>query len=234
MDKGLKQFLLPPGWRLERAKNQKPLLFTQEGLSLSLDFSQKKALLPGQALVKAIGFKGSRLSVLDITAGWAKEAFLISQLGCFVTAIEASAFVFHFVQESLAKDPSSFLHKKEDKPRLQFIQDDSFNYLNQLKKEDFPDVIYMDPMFGERKKSLSKKELRILKQLVGETKNQKELFHLALKIAKKRLVVKRHHLDPPLHKNRLCTFKGRSVCYDVFTAKNSTIKLKKKQFKGPI
>ena len=40
------------------------------------------------------------LSVLDITAGWAKDAVLISKLGCHVTAIENNSFVFHFVQES--------------------------------------------------------------------------------------------------------------------------------------
>ena len=80
----------------------------------------------------------------------------------------------------------------------------------------------MDPLFQSRKKSLSHKPLRILKALVGETRHKQALFELALKKAKKRVVVKRHRLEHPLKGgHRLCSYKGRSVCYDVFRPKNS-------------
>ena len=210
--KFLKNFLLPPGWRFEIIKNKGVVLFTQANLTFSLDFSTKKQLIRRQPLVKAIGFKNQPLCVLDITAGWAQEAFLISQLGCYVTAVESHPFVFYFVQESL--------HQKGLKlSGLHFILDDSLNYMKSIEKINRPDVIYMDTMFGNRKKSLSNKSLRILKELVGETKNKQALFNLALKKAKKRVVVKRHHLELPVKENRLCFFKGRSVCYDVFMPK---------------
>ena len=207
--KSLKSFFLPRNWKLKQAKGQWPVLFTPEGLAFRLDFSKKKILSQRQPLVKAIGFKGQPLFVLDITAGWAQEAFLISHLGCHVTAVESNPFVFHFVQESL--------NQKKLKPYdLNFILDDSLNYLNSLEEANYPDVIYMDPMFGDKKKSLSKKSLRILKELVGETKNQQILLDLALNKARKRVVVKRHRLESPLQKTSLCSFKGHSVCYDVF------------------
>jgi len=205
----LKKFPLPSGWTLKISDKAYPVLKTKEGLSLSLDFFHYKALSQKQALAKAIGFKKQPLKVLDVTAGWAKDAFLISKLGCFVTAVESHPFVFHFVQESLAFKNISSL-------KLNFILDNSLNYLNTFKQNQLPDVIFMDPMFGDKKKSLSQKSLRILKELVGETKNQKSLFELALKKAKKRVVVKRHHKDTPLQTNCLCSFKSRSICYDVF------------------
>ena len=206
----LKNFPLPSGWRFKQDKNRGPVLWTKEGLGFSLDFSKNKRLSRRQPLFKALGFKGSSISILDITAGWAKEAFLLAQTGCDVTAVESHPFVFYFVQESL--------HFQGEKPeKLNLVLDNSFNYLNNLKKMDKPDLIYMDPMFGA-KKSLSPKPLRILKKLAGEAKEKEALFKLALQQAQKRVVVKRHRLDLPFPLKSLCSFKGRSVCYDVFTA----------------
>ena len=204
----LKKSPAPSGWKFRTGEDGRPFLFTSEGLGLSLNFSSKKNLNRKQPLVKALGYKGKPLFVLDLTAGWAQEAFLISRLGCFVTAVESHPLVFYFVQESLGQKglkPSS----------LKLILDDSLNYLNKMRG-NFPDVVYMDPMFGGRKKALSQKSLRVLKALTGETKHKQALFDLALKRAGQRVVVKRHRLEPPLKKNRLCFFKGRSVCYDVF------------------
>ena len=201
----LHNYSLPEGWKFENTKTKGPSLRTKEGLVFRLDFSTKKVLFRRQALVKAIGFKTEPLSVLDLTAGWGHSAFLISQLGCKVTAVEAHPFVFYFVQESL---------KGFKFHNLSFILDNSLNYLNDLKPEQKPDVIFIDPMFI--KKRLSPKALRILKQLVGETKEKRALFDLALKKAKKRVVVKRHKLEKPLQKNVLCSFKARNICYDVF------------------
>lgn len=208
----LKEFPLPSGWKLKTTEKKELFLLTQKGLSFSLDFSSKKTLTRRQPFVKAIGFKTQPLIVLDITAGWAQEAFLMSQLGCYVTAVESNPFVFYFVQEYLDRKNLKFHN-------LKFILDDSLNYLNSLEEATCPDVIYMDPMFEGRRKSLSNKSVQILKELVGETKDRQVLFNLALNKAKKRVVVKRHHLEAPLQKNSLCFFKGRSVCYDVFMPK---------------
>ena len=172
------------------------------------DFTQIKAPLARQPLVKAIGWKGQALSVLDITGGWGKDAFMLSLLGCQVTALESQALVFQIAQSALDKLP--------DRPKnLKFLLADSLNYMKTVKKLE-PDVIYMDPMFGESKKSQSRKALRILKELAGPCPQKKALFDLARQKARKRLVVKRHKKEDPLGAGRLCVFKGRSVCYDVF------------------
>ncbi len=213
----LKVCALPLGWRLEAEKGRPPVLWTAEGLAFSLDFASNKPLSRKQPFVKAIGFKGCPLSVLDITAGWAKDAFLLSRLGCFVTAVESHPFVFHFVQESLMSQ------KGAESGYFNLALDDSLRYLQNLREADCPDVIYMDPMFSRRKKSLSEKSLRILKKIVGEAQEQKALFNWALRKAKKRVVVKRRRLDPPLGAGGRISFSGRSVRYDVFAPKREAI-----------
>ena len=203
----LKKLPLPEGWSLQE-KNQTGICFTTDkGQDFRLDFTSQKALSHKQPLAKAVGFKGKPLKILDLTAGWAKEAFLLAKAGCQVRAVESHPFVFYFVQASL-------LQKKISLSNLKFTLDNSFNYLKTIKETDKPDVIYMDPMF--QKKSLSQKPLLILKQLVGETKDKETLFQQALTKAKKRVVVKRHRLETPFQKP-LCSFKGRSACYDVFS-----------------
>ncbi|MCZ0932331.1 MAG: class I SAM-dependent methyltransferase [Oligoflexia bacterium] len=210
-DQFLQNFPLPKGWQVKK-ENEKGyhVLLIEDGSVFQLDFRKNKSLSHSQTLVQAIGFKNQPLSILDITAGWAKSAFLMRQLGCQVTAIESNPFVFYLVQESLE-------YNNADTNQFQIKLDNSLNYLKSLNNPlYYPDIIFMDPMFEGRKKSLSKKSLRILKEITGETTDKQALFNRALLKAKKRVVVKRHKLDKPLQKNILCSFKGHSVCYDVF------------------
>ena len=209
-DQFLQTFPLPKGWTVQKRKEERHTIITKDKTCFQLDFTNNQSPSKNQALVQAIGFKKQPLSILDITAGWAKDSFLMCQLGCQVTAIEANPFVFYMVQESLEQE-------KAPVNRFQIKLDNSLNYLKSLKNfQDYPDVIFMDPMFEGRKKSLSKKSLRILKEIVGETIDKQKLFNESLLKAKKRVVVKRHKLDKPLQKNILCSFKGHSIFYDVF------------------
>ena len=210
-DQFLQNFPLPKGWQVKKKNDKSPhALLMEDGSAFQLSFHKDKPLLYNQTLAQAIGFKNQPLSVLDITAGWAKSAFLIYQLGCQVTAIESNPFVFYLVQENLE-------YHNIDAKRFQIKLDNSLNYLKSLKTfHCYPDIIFMDPMFEGRKKSLSKKPLKILKEIAGATIDKQTLFNQALLKAKKRIVVKRHKLDKPLQKKMLCSFKGHSVCYDVF------------------
>ncbi len=95
---------------------------------------------------------------------------------------------------------------------------DSKDYLKKLDIENYPDVIYFDPIFPEKTKTaLSKKSSRLLKQVVGDDLDSAEVFELALKKAKKRVVVKR-----PKHANTITAlkpdivFEGKAVRFDVY------------------
>ncbi|MGI9548757.1 MAG: class I SAM-dependent methyltransferase [Bdellovibrionales bacterium] len=213
MQDSLNQIPLPPGWKLEKTKEDL-YLHTNEGRPFCLDFSKLKSLSSKQPLAKAIGKKASqKVRVLDLTAGWGKDACLLARLSYEVTAIESHPLVFAFLQSALRKS----LKKNFS---LNFALDNSINYLKSIKDEERPEVIYMDPMFGD-KKSLSVKPLRILRQLVGEPASPQELFQAALGKALDRIVVKRHKHEKPMSLAPLKgTFSGRAICYDVYFPQN--------------
>lgn len=63
---------------------------------------------------------------------------------------------------------------------------------NSTQIKEIPDVIYLDPMFPHRKKSaLVKKEMLAFQKLIGDDTDSDELLNVCLKLAKKRVVVKR-------------------------------------------
>lgn len=207
ISKFLKGVEAPSHWKLEIDSEGKLCLDTGEGLPFFLRASSIHTALKSQPLVKAIGFKKNPLHIVDVTAGWGKDAFLLAELGCHVTAIESHKLVFAFLKE--------FREQVQVKGFLDFKLGDSLSYLKKIGEQ--PDVIYFDPLFQENKKSLSQKSLRILQELTfQENQNTEELFEVCLKKAKNRVVMKRHRLQKPFKGNLLCTFSGRSVCFDVF------------------
>ena len=82
-----------------------------------------------------------------------------------------------------------------------------------------PDVIYIDPMYPDRKKSaLVKKDMQILQRLHGKDENTAELLDSALKFAKKRVVVKRPVQAETLSQKKPNTcIKSKKTRYDIYT-----------------
>src|SRR3990167_8916605 len=95
---------------------------------------------------------------------------------------------------------------------------DGIIYLSQLHQDNYPDVIYIDPMFPEKTKSaLVKKEMRVLRSVVGDDLDSEKLLSAALSIAKKRVVVKRSKLAPTLSdKKPDVVYTGKSSRFDVY------------------
>jgi 16S rRNA (guanine1516-N2)-methyltransferase len=76
--------------------------------------------------------------------------------------------------------------------KMSLIKAHAGEILKILPPNAYPDVIYLDPMFPQRTKSaLVKKEMRLIKDLVGEDQDADQLLTIALKVARKRIVVKR-------------------------------------------
>ena len=75
------------------------------------------------------------------------------------------------------------------KKKMILFHDDSLNFFKHTKI--IPDVIYLDPMFLNKKKTLPKKDMSILKILVSKQKITKNLLKKSIKFTKKKVVVKR-------------------------------------------
>ncbi|MCK4609134.1 MAG: class I SAM-dependent methyltransferase [Gammaproteobacteria bacterium] len=204
--------LRPAAWRKERIK---PLYV--DFLAGKAAHRQKFGGGKGQLVARAVGLKssGANLTVLDATAGLGGDAFVLACLGCKVEMLERSPIIAALLAdglERLKQDPEF------SDMNLQLINSDAGAYMHDLSAAARPDVVYIDPMFPERTKSaLVKKEMRILREIVGEDIDAAELFATALKIAKKRVVVKRSKAAPFLADAKPdLVFKGKSTRFDVY------------------
>lgn len=170
----------------------------------------------GQDLPKAAGFtNGYTPSVIDATAGLGRDAFLLASLGAKVTLLERSPEVHKLLEDGLAAARAAGPDVAAIIARMTLIQGDSKQLLSTLEA----DVVLVDPMHPPRKKSsLVKKEMRLLRQLVGADPDALELMYAALAAARKRVVLKW-----PLHADALeglpkpsHQILGKSTRYDVF------------------
>jgi 16S rRNA (guanine1516-N2)-methyltransferase len=168
-------------------------------------------------LAKAVGFKGKPLRVVDATAGLGRDAFLLACMGCSVTAIERSAVVAALLADGLerARQKPQLTTVVDD--RLRLIVGDAREYLQTLREQARPDVVYLDPMFPSRGKSaLAKKEMRVCRLVSGDDADASGLLEAALAVAGDRVVVKRPLRALPLGANPDITYKGKTIRYDVY------------------
>ena len=88
------------------------------------------------------------------------------------------------------------------------------------------DVVFMDPMFPEKKKkALPRKEMQVFRQLVGEDGDIQELLNKALQVSSSRVVVKRPvkaplpEVEVPIES--VYSLSGKLIRYDVFRTQSS-------------
>jgi 16S rRNA (guanine1516-N2)-methyltransferase len=178
-----------------------------------------------QPLAKAIGIKGNdRPSLLDATPGLGRDAFVLACLGCRVTMIERSPIVHALLENGLQRALRNEEVKSIIAQHLHLIAGDACDTLARCKEEERPDVVYLDPMYPHRTKSaLVKKEMRMLRGIVGDDEDAPSLLHLALEHAHKRVAVKRPRLAPPLEAeiSPSMSIEGKNTRYDVYITSHS-------------
>ncbi len=173
----------------------------------------------GQTIAKAVGLKGgNNPSVIDATAGLGRDAFVLASLGCRVTMVERSEIVAALLEDGLRRAAENREIGSWITERMQLIHADAVEWMNALAEEKFPDVVYLDPMFPHKQKSaLVKKEMRLFQKLVGYDENEGALLDAALRIAIKRVVVKRPDYAPPLAGRKpSMQIKGKKHRFDVY------------------
>mgnify|MGYP000164257614 CR=1 FL=1 len=181
----------------------------------------------GQAIAKAIGVSGKFSPlVLDLTAGLGGDAFVLASLGCTVTMLERNPIVHSLLADGLARAHISAeddFELRDIMQRISLLEANSAEYLQKGASSDLAsaDVVYVDPMFPERKKSAKvKKQMQAFHAIVGADLDADKLLALALKVANYRVVVKR-----PAGANYLADSKpsyaleGKSTRYDIYTLK---------------
>lgn len=170
-----------------------------------------------QPLSRAVGLhRQTQTHVLDATGGLGRDGFVLAALGATVTLCERNPVLMRLLRDGYARalirpDVSQWLNE-----RLHLLAGDARQFMSDDAKR--PDVIYLDPMYPARgKHALVKKEMRLLRALVGDDKDAGDLLQTALTHARKRVVVKRPAKAPPLlGYSADLEYKGKQTRYDVY------------------
>ncbi|MFN7023304.1 MAG: class I SAM-dependent methyltransferase [Pseudorhizobium sp.] len=169
-----------------------------------------------QDLPKAAGFSsGVTPEIVDATAGLGRDAFFLASLGARVTLIERSQTMHSLLADGLERARAQGGRYAETVARMTLIWGDSRTLLSQLR----PQVILIDPMHPPREKSaLVKKEMRLIRDIVGTDPDSVELMQAALEAAQNRVVLKWPLRAEPMPDVRAPSHQilGKSTRYDVF------------------
>jgi 16S rRNA (guanine1516-N2)-methyltransferase len=188
-----------------------------------LSYRREKGGGRSEMIAKAVGLKGNKTpAVIDATAGLGVDAFVLASMDCRVTMLERVPAVYALLQDGLER---SRAYASQNDPKLESIlkrmlllHNDAAQYLNQLKEADYPDVVFLDPMFPERRKSAAvKKEMQIFHKLIGPDGDADQILGAALAVAMDRVVVKRPRIAPQLSgREPSHVIEGKRNRYDVY------------------
>src|SRR3990167_1894633 len=198
---------------LQKITENKATPFYIDFLSNKMRYRLTHANLRNELIAKAIGYRpNTHPTIIDVTAGLGRDSLILATLGFNVSMIERSPIVHALLQDALKR--CSLPASKQ----LHLIYANAIDWLKKLSHDEFPDVIYMDPMFPERNKSaLAKKEMVMLQLLLGKDEDTEQLFSISLSSIKRRLVVKRPRLAPNIcnHAPNF-TITGKSNRFDIY------------------
>ena len=193
-----------------------------EGLEMQGDLTHmiprlKKNNLQREFLVKASRIKnlGDHPVAVDATAGMGEDSLLLAAAGYQVILYELNPVIAALLKDSLRR-ASHIPELEEIVGRMQVREGDSIQGLSGL--ETTPDLILLDPMFPERKKSgLIKKKFQLLQKLESPCSDEERLFDAAWKAEPRRLVIKRPLKGPYLAGVKPdYSIPGKAIRYDCF------------------
>ena len=207
--------------------DNRPIYVDVDFCSGSNRYRKENKSVKNELLAKAIGLKSNKaggLQVLDATAGFGRDSFLLAGFGCQVVMLERSALMAALLDDGLQRAKNN-IELSEIVGRMKLIHTDALAYLqnsdfSSLQEESafHPDVIYLDPMFpGSNKTAQVKKDMRILRSALGEDEDGEELIQSALLSGVKRLVVKRPRKGEVLGGGKPAfQVLGKSARFDVY------------------
>lgn len=144
-----------------------------------------------QPIAKAVGIRpGFRPDILDATAGLGYDAYVFASLGCQVTLNERSPVIGALLEDGLERASAAEGTAGESARRMKLVIADACFTLANLTSPVH--TIYLDPMYPHSSKSaLNKKEMRILRDIVGDNDDAQDILQYAIRKAANRVVVKR-------------------------------------------
>lgn len=200
-------------YQIELYENQLSLFHLKDKHHVFVDFNSKQlkfrsdAHLNAELIIKAVlGKKKQPLKIMDCTAGFGKDSYLMSLTGSKIIAYENNSLMYALLKDGLnrADIANISLHK--------------IDALREIKTTDC-DVIYIDPMYPATKKSAkNNKQMMFLQTFVGhQAQMAEELFIQAKQSAAKKIVIKRPvKAGYVLDKKPTSQIMGKAARFDIY------------------
>lgn len=219
---------------ISTATSDHDLLLTIEDETIGLSFNQSKAtpfivdFLAGKQafryhqgtqhslLIKAFSLPNKQKpSILDLTAGFGRDAYLLACQELHVTMLEREPVIACLLENGLYR-AKAVAHPPSQYLTLHNI--DAFDYLESLTTKAQPDIIYLDPMFPKRSKTaLVKKDMQLLQAIACDPCDYQTLFMHAKKHAEHKIVVKHAKSDPPFENTRpTWQLESKTIRFDIY------------------
>ncbi len=171
---------------------------------------RQKIGMRGDLLARALKQKSRQkiLWVVDATAGLCRDSMHLLALGHRVTALEHNKQLF----EAFARLPPP--------PNFHLVHAEAASWLADLADGKRPDVVFLDPMFPDKKKSAAVGKESLLLQLLEappSAAQEADLLSAARAAALSRVVVKRALRAPWLAAEKPShSHAGKAVRYDIY------------------
>lgn len=169
-----------------------------------------------QALAKAMGLRsGKTPMIVDATAGLGRDSFILASLGAQVIMIERSEKIHGLLLQGMKRAVQEGGKFREIIGRMTLLKGDAKDLLLGMSAE----AVLIDPMHPPRTNSaLVKRELRQVREIVGDDEDAADLVTVALMNARNRVVLKWPAKANPITGIKPCSHQisGKSIRYDVF------------------
>lgn len=215
---------LPEG--LELRRDEQGLALVADGVELRGDFARmlprlRPDRLSKELLVRAARVRGVEKPVaVDATAGLGEDSLLLAAAGFSVVLYERDAVIAALLEDALARalDDSRLADVAS---RMTLVKGDSARLLAGM--DISPDVVFLDPMFPERRrKAATNKKLQLFQRLERPCDNETELLQAAMATYPRKVVVKRPLKGPYLAGVKpSSSLMGKVVRYDIVVPRTS-------------
>lgn len=202
------------------------LALAGDGMELRADLSRMVPRLRPDRLSRELLVRAARVrapegagrpAAVDATAGFGEDALLLAAAGFEVTLYERDPVICALAADGLARaalDPAL----AGAVSRMRLVAGDSVAALRGMGEAgERPDVVLLDPMFPERRKSAAvKKKFQLLHRLESPCDDEAGLLGAALAAGPRKVVVKRPAKGPAFAGVRPgYSMAGKAVRYDV-------------------
>lgn len=167
-----------------------------------------------EALKKTMNEEGP-VRALDATAGFGEDSLLLAAAGCHVRLCEKDPVIAALLRDGLRR-AALLPQLSEPVSRMELRGEDSIRVMEELREGEM-DVIYLDPMFPQRRKQAQTgKKFQLLHHLEKPCTDEQELLRAALRARPVRIVIKRPPKGPYLAGLKPdFSLQGKAVRYDI-------------------